>query len=292
MADVKVSGLPTDSSLKATDYFPINDATGPTTKRTLLSTFAAWLFNQVNIPAGSGSPVTRFDEAFTDFVASGLIWTADAAGSTRNASMTSGTVYINGRRILLSGVAARTFLANLDTYIDVLDNLDGTGTLVYTTVANGAASPALAANSLRLGYIGVGATSIAAAANIVQWGVDSLGNFRRNNSPNSLPLTIYTNPGTMGGTFYYRTIDGVKEFWGAGANSVGAAGPATYFITLPTGFFNQINMANLTAGPNNTTNQVFALFGGGGVTTSQLAVNLWANTTTAAMPIQVFARGL
>lgn len=172
MADVKVSGLPSDSSLDNNHYVPINDPSGPTTKRTLLSTFAAWLFDQVNIPAGSGSPITRFDEAFYDFAQTGLVWTGDAYASTRNASMTSGIIYINGRRISISAVSARAFTASKDTYVDILDNLDGTASLVYTEVVNNAASPALVSNSFRLAIIVTGATNIAAVGSINQGSVD------------------------------------------------------------------------------------------------------------------------
>lgn len=172
MADVKVSGLPLDSALDGNHYVVLNDPTGPTTKRTLLSTLAAFFFNQVNIPDGSGSPRTRDSEMMFDFVASGLVWSADAAGSTRNASMSAGTVYINGRRISISGVTARAFTASRDTYIDVLDNQDGTGTLVYTEVTNNNSSPALASNSLRIGIIVTGASNIAAASSINQGQLD------------------------------------------------------------------------------------------------------------------------
>lgn len=168
MADVKVSGLPTDSSLDGSHYVPVNDPSGPTTKRTLLSTLAAWFFDQINIPDGSGSPRTRATEMMFDFVASGMVWSGDAYASTRNASMSAGVVYINGRRISISGVTARSFTASRDTYVDVLDNQDGTGTLVYTEVTNNAASPALAANSLRIGIVVTGASNIAAATSINQ----------------------------------------------------------------------------------------------------------------------------
>ena len=172
MADVKVSGLPLDSALDGNHYVVLNDPTGPTTKRTLLSTLAAFFFNQVNIPDGSGSPRTRDSEMAFDFVASGLAWSADAAGSTRNASMSAGVVYINGRRISISGVTARAFTASRDTYIDVLDNQDGTGTLVYTEVTNNNSSPALASNSLRIGIIVTGASNIAASSSINQGQLD------------------------------------------------------------------------------------------------------------------------
>lgn len=172
MADVKVSGLPVDSALDGNHYVVLNDPSGPTTKRTLLSTLAAFFFNQVNIPDGSGSPRTRATEMMFDYVASGCVWAGDAYASTRNASMSAGVVYINGRRISISGVTARAFTASRDTYIDVLDNQDGTGTLVYTEVTNNNSSPALASNSLRIGIIITGASNIAAATSVNQGQLD------------------------------------------------------------------------------------------------------------------------
>lgn len=103
-----------------------------------------------------------------DYVVSGCVWTADSAGVNRNASMTAGVVVINGNPITVAAVTARTFTASKDVYVDVLDNGDGTGLLVYTDGTTNAASGALAANSIRLAIIVVGATSIATAASINQ----------------------------------------------------------------------------------------------------------------------------
>jgi hypothetical protein len=103
-----------------------------------------------------------------DHVSSGGVWSGDAYASTRNASMTAMVCYINGRYISIAAVTARSFTASKDTYIDVLDGADGTGTLVYTEVANNAASPALAANSIRIGIIVTGASNIAAAGSVNQ----------------------------------------------------------------------------------------------------------------------------
>ncbi len=133
---------------------------------------------------------TMRDELGYDYVASGGIWSGDAYGSTRNASMTALVCYINGQRGTISAVTARSFTASKDTYIDVLNN-SGTFSLVYTEVTNNAASPALAANSLRLGIVVTGASNIASVASINQGqpektlpstcnvgkaGIDSLGN--------------------------------------------------------------------------------------------------------------------
>lgn len=107
-------------------------------------------------------------EHFFDYVASGMVWSGDAYASTRNASMTSGVVYINGRRLTADAVSARSFTASKDTYIDASDNGDGTVLLTYTEVANNAASPTLAANSVRIGIIVTGASNIAAAGSVNQ----------------------------------------------------------------------------------------------------------------------------
>lgn len=99
-----------------------------------------------------------------DFVASGCVWSGDSYGGSRNASMTAGVVYIGGKRVAVALVTARSFTASKDTYVDV----DNAGTLTYTEVANNAASPALAANSIRLGIIVTGATTIANAGSVNQ----------------------------------------------------------------------------------------------------------------------------
>lgn len=99
-----------------------------------------------------------------DFVASGCVWSGDAYASTLNASMTAGVVYIGGKRVAVSAVTARAFTASKDTYIDV----SNTGTITYTEVANNATSPALAANSIRIGIIVTGASNIANVGSVNQ----------------------------------------------------------------------------------------------------------------------------
>jgi len=112
----------------------------------------------------------RPSEYIFDHVASGCVWSGDSYGSTRAASMTSGVVYISGLRITVASVTARSFTASKDTYIDV----DNTGTLVYTEVTNNAASPALAANSIRLGIIVTGASNIANVGSVNQGQFDKV----------------------------------------------------------------------------------------------------------------------
>jgi len=113
-------------------------------------------------------------EGWFDFVASGMVWSGDSYASTRNASMTSGVMYINGRRLTASLVTSRSFTASKDTYIDASDNGDGTVLLTYTEVANNAASPALAANSVRIGIIVTGASNIASAGSVNQGEFDKV----------------------------------------------------------------------------------------------------------------------
>lgn len=263
MADVKISGLPTDSSLDGNHYVPINDPSGPTTKRTLLSTLAAFFFNQVNIPSGSGSPITRDDETSTDFVQTGLVWSGDAYASTRVASMTAGTVYINGRRILISAVVSRTFTASKDTYVDILDNADGTGTLVYTEATNNATAPALAANSIRIAIIITGASNIANVGSINQGEpgkllpiasstpyevTDNLGNLICNRNPQPTRLgyrssitsfdttaTVVTNITGMSTPILASGTRDVEVYFNARAFLTSAAGNQNFFVHIREG---------------------------------------------------------
>lgn len=160
------------------------------------------------------------NETMINFVASGCVWSGDSYGSTRVASMTSGVVYIGGVRLTVSSVTSRTFTASKDTYVDV----DGTGALVYTEVANNAASPALSSDSLRLAIIVTGASSIANAGSVNQGQndkvlpiasstpytkTDSLGNIICNRDPQSRLLgyryvAVSVAPAT--GTYNYSVL--------------------------------------------------------------------------------------
>lgn len=164
----KITALPSMTSPDPADPAPVVDDSAIVTKKLTLGGLRDWLYSLVNVPAGPASPVTRDSEHFFDHVASGLVLTGDSYGSNRNASMTSGVCYINGRRISLTAVSARNYTASRDTYVDVLDNGDGTGTVVYTEVTNNNASPALAANSIRIGIIVTAAGSIAAVGSVNQ----------------------------------------------------------------------------------------------------------------------------
>jgi hypothetical protein len=103
---------------------------------------------------------TRLSETHGNFFASGCVWSII---SGFNGTMTSGVVYINGKRIAVSSVASKTFTASKDTYVSV----DVNGTVSYSEVANGAAAPALPANSV---WDGVIVTSASVITAVRQWG--------------------------------------------------------------------------------------------------------------------------
>lgn len=154
----KISALPSLSTLADADVPPIVDDSTSTTKKFTLTALREYLDTYVKTT----------DSVPYDYVVSGCAWTGDSYGVNRNASMTAGVMYINGRRHTVALVTARTFTASKDTYVDALSNGDGTATLVYTEVANNAASPTLAANSIRLGIVVTGASTIASVASINQ----------------------------------------------------------------------------------------------------------------------------
>lgn len=165
----KISTYDPDTSLATTDYLLGNKASGPSTQKFRLSDLIAFFWTLGNIPTGGTSPVTRDSEMGFDFIASNTgVITADSVGVNKNASITSITGYIGGMRVVAPASTARTYTASKDTYIDCLNNNDGTGTLVFTEVTNNAASPALSANSFRVGIVVTGATTIAAVGSINQ----------------------------------------------------------------------------------------------------------------------------
>jgi hypothetical protein len=117
--------------------------------------------------------LANYSAGKSNYVESGCVITGTAYGSTLAWSMTSGVVWINGRRYTVSA-ASGTVTASRDTYFDVLEPVSGSvATLVNTggnIVTNNAASPTLAANSIRIGTVVSGASSIAASTSIGQGG--------------------------------------------------------------------------------------------------------------------------
>lgn len=151
-----------------------------------------------------GRLVETLDEITSDLVVSGGLW---ALVSGLNGSMTVLAAYIDGYKNTVAAVATRAFTLSKDTYVDVLRNT-GTNvfTLVYTEVANGAASPALAANSIRLALV---VTSGAAITSVRQSGWDTLGNPISNTLAEPISLGTAARVSTMSGFSAENTMTSV-----------------------------------------------------------------------------------
>jgi hypothetical protein len=189
--------------------------------------------NNINlnlVPKGSGSVqdngsnLIDFRSSFSNFVKSGGVWSIQS-GLAGN--MTAMTLFIAGVEYSQALVTGHTFAASSDTYVDYTA---GTG-LAFNAVANNAASPALAANSVRIAIIvtsGAAITSInqgapnvtAPVASSITYSVtDSLGNM------------IYpTNP--SGGIVGYRQI--TSNFTTTSSSAVQVPGLSAPTI-VPTG---------------------------------------------------------
>ena len=111
--------------------------------------------------------ISSLGEYVFDHVASGLVLVGTGYGSTLAWSLPVGVVYINGKRLTVAA-ATGSVTASRDTYFDLLDPGTGTvATLVNTggnIVTNNADSPALAANSVRIGIITSGANILNVAS--------------------------------------------------------------------------------------------------------------------------------
>lgn len=155
-----------------------------------------------------GRLVDTLDELTGDFVFTGGIWSLT---SGLNGAMTALAAYINGYKNTLAAIAARAFTINKDTYIDILkDPSTHAFSVVYTEVANGAAAPALAANSIRLAKVITNGSTI---TSVVQFGLDANGGNR-----------IYPNAPVTGKNVDLLTFEKIrlKLSGSTGLNSTGA----------------------------------------------------------------------
>lgn len=155
------------------------------------------------------NPVTRADETFGDFVSSGLLVTDDT-GLT--ADLSAGVAYINGIRLEVAAELNHTYTASKDTYVD----LGSDGVVDYNEETNGAASPALAANHIRLAKVVTNGTD---TTSVVTSGIDSLGNSIYNNHPH-YAQKIFTATGTWTKPAYLKFA--IVEVQAGGAAGGGA----------------------------------------------------------------------
>lgn len=110
----------------------------------------------------AANPETRLSETIGNLLASGCVWTATSGLA---ATMTAGVVYVNGKRVVVSLIASRTFTASKDTYVTVDEN----GTVSYSEVANGASVPSLPANSVWLAKVVTDGSAVTSVTNFVGW---------------------------------------------------------------------------------------------------------------------------
>ena len=102
-------------------------------------------------------------DVFSDFVVSGLLGTDP--GASLAMTIPGGTAYVMGRRIVKSSADAdltKTYTASKDTYVDI----SNAGAITYSEVANGAAAPAVAVNSIRTQKVVTNATEITSVVDL------------------------------------------------------------------------------------------------------------------------------
>jgi hypothetical protein len=100
------------------------------------------------------NPHFRWNEAFNDFVYTGLLPTISASLVT---TTSSGTGYIEGVRVV-KDATSKTYTANKWTFVDISKN----GTYTYSEIAINGSTPSVASNSLRLCRVSSDTTTIAA----------------------------------------------------------------------------------------------------------------------------------
>jgi hypothetical protein len=114
-----------------------------------------------------------FDASVLNYVESGLL--PPASGTIAAATLSAGVAYIEGNRVALA--ATRLVLtATRDNYIDLRRD----GTVIVTAVTVAAASPAIPANSMRLGFSRTDATNVTLNSTNA---FDTLGNWMGNVTP-------------------------------------------------------------------------------------------------------------
>lgn len=112
------------------------------------------------------NPNTLLNETTSPFVYTGCVWTPVTGFG---ATMTAGTIYFNGLRVSVNGLASHTFSASSDTYVDI----DVNGNVAYPSISNGGTTPSLTVNSVRVAKV---VTSGSAITSITTSGSDSIGN--------------------------------------------------------------------------------------------------------------------
>ena len=103
----------------------------------------------------NSDPVNRWNEAFNDFVYTGL--TIPTTSGTLTSTTTSGTAYITGMRVV-KDATAKAYTASKYTFVDLSSN----GTYTYQETVVGAADPSVTSDSIRLARVTSSGTEITA----------------------------------------------------------------------------------------------------------------------------------
>ena len=98
------------------------------------------------------NPENRWNEAFNDFVYTGLTIPTSASLSS---TTTSGTAYVYGARVV-KDATAKTYTASKWTFVD----LSNTGVYTYSEASIGGGEPSVASNSIRLARVSSDGTTI------------------------------------------------------------------------------------------------------------------------------------
>lgn len=253
-----------------------------------VSTLSGSKISSGTLPASAldtnSNPITRANEQFVNFVASGV---NVSATSGLNVAITAGIVYINGARIAVPIVSSQALTASKDTYIDITSS----GTVSLVVVSNNATSGmTLTPNSVRVAKV---VTSDTAVTSVQQWGVGPLGVYIYNTSPYAAPVSIYNNTNGIAMKLYYRNQSGIKEAWGRTAvipiGGTGFQNVLTGF-DLPSSFFNAVSTINLTVdSPSNTQ---YLLTTANQISNTRIDLNLTQlNGTNGSGYVNVYIRG-
>lgn len=111
---------------------------------------------------GNSNVLTTYGDLFQDMVVSGGLPTVPSPASL-TMTTPSAIAYVQATRVNPASVS-NTYAASSDTYVD----LSSTGGYTYSAVANNAAAPAVAANSIRMFKVTTNATQITAVTDLRQ----------------------------------------------------------------------------------------------------------------------------
>ena len=107
---------------------------------------------RTNKLSANANPENRWNEAFNDFVYTGLTIPTSASLSSTSVA---GTAYVNGIRVVKDDTA-NTYTASKWTFVDLSDN----GVFSYVEVAITDPDPSVTANSIRLARVSTDSTTV------------------------------------------------------------------------------------------------------------------------------------